>query len=388
MKRKIYALDLGNKVLKIGVGDEDESGKINLLTKLSKNIESFSDGEIIDPYSFETEIIETLKEIAYQIGEEPKEIILSLSATSFNFQRTKGKISVSEKYVTDEDIKRCLSVAKVSLNSGSYEIVFEEPIRFFLDGSQIKVRDPLGMEAHTLEVDFFVIQGLRSSLGKLRDFFKRNGIKINFVLPNPLPASYIVLSKKEKELGVILIDFGYRLFNVSIFQEGKMIDYRVFRFGLGDILEDLALDLGVDVNYVQSFLEEILKEEVKKKAKIKIGKKNYSWHNFLKLLEKKLAFYLKKNNLTDFFKKTKETIRIPSGIYIIGGGSFLPEIENLIKKYSSYPAKVGIDLMQTLNKEERIFFNVLGSLYYSQRVSSPKSLLETIKDIFKSLRGL
>jgi cell division protein FtsA len=386
MKQKIFSLDLGNKALKICVGEEDEQGKITLLTKLTKNIESFNDGEIIDPEVFEEEVINTLKDVAYQIGEEPKNLILSFISSHFQFQKAKGRVSLSERYVTDEDIRKCHLLAKASLTSTSYEILYEEPIAYFLDNLNIKVRDPLGMEARNLEVDFLVIQGLKSVVSRLRDFFNKNGLKISLILPNPLPASFILIPKKEKEQGVILVDFGYRIFNISIFQEGKLIYYQNLKFGLGDILEDLALDFSLSFDEVFSIFDEIKNyDEKQKKLKIKIGKQKMTYHNFLKLLDKKFSFYWKKNGLNDLFKKIKENYRLPSGVYLIGAGSYLPEVHFSFKKYSGYPTKIETDLYKNLNQEERIFLNAVGSIFYFQRLFRPKNFLDNLRELFFGL---
>jgi cell division protein FtsA len=391
MKQKIFGIDLGNKALKICVGEEDEQGKTILLTKLSKNIESFNDGEIIDQEAFEEEVINTLKDVAYQIGDEPKNLILSFSASHFQFQKARGRVSLSEKYVNDEDIKKCHLLAKAALASTSYEILFEEPIAYFLDNLNIKVRDPLGMEARNLEVEFLVIQGLRSVISRIRDFFNKNGFKIFLILPNPLPASFILIPKKEKEQGVILVDFGYRIFNISIFQEGKLIYYQNLRFGLGDILEDLAIDFSLSFDEMLSIFDEIKNYDEKqtpgssRKLKIKVGKQKISYHNFLKLIDKKFSFYWKKNGLNDLFKKIKENYRLPIGVYLIGAGSYLPEINLSFKKYSGYPTKIETDIYKNLNQDERIFLNAVGSIFYYQRLSQPKNFLDNLKELFFSL---
>jgi len=383
MKQKIFSLDLGNKTLKVCVGEEDEQGKITILTKLAKNIESFDNGEIIDVDVFEEEVINTLKDVAYQIGEEPKNLILSFNSSHFQFQRAKGKISLTERYVTDEDIKKCHLLAKASIASTSYEILFEEPVAYFLDNLNIKIRDPIGMEARNLEVDFVVVQGLRSVISRIKDFFSKNGLKISLILPNPLPASFILIPKKEKEQGVILVDFGYRIFNLSIFQEGKLIYYQNLKFGLGEIFEDLALDFSLSFDEMISIFDEVKNnDEQKKKLKIKIGKQKITYHNFLKLFDKKFSFYWKKNNLSDLFKKIKENYRLPIGIYLIGVGSYLPEINLSFKKYFSYPIKVENDIYKNLNSEERIFLNAVGSIYYYQRFFKPKGFWDNLKELF------
>ena len=386
MKQKIFSLDLGNKTLKICVGEEDEQGKITILTKLAKNIESFNDGEIIDPEVFEEEVINTLKDVAYQIGEEPKNLLLSFISSHFQFQRAKGRVSLTERYVTDEDIRKCHLLAKASLASTSYEILFEEPAAYFLDNLNIKVREPLGMEARSLEVDFVIIQGLKSVISRIKDFFNKNGLKISLILPNPLPASFILIPKKEKEQGVILIDFGYRLFNLSIFQEGKLIYYQNLKFGLGEILEDLALDFSLSFDEMLHIFDEVKNyDEQKKKLKIKIGKQKITYHNFLKLIDKKFSFYWKKNGLNDLFKKIKENYRLPIGIYLIGAGSYLPEINLSFKKYFNYPIKVESDIYKNLNSEERIFLNAVGSIYYYQRLFQPKGFWDNLKELFFGL---
>ena len=292
MRQKIFGVDLGNKTLKICVGEEDEQGKITILTKLAKNIESFNDGEIIDVDAFQEEVINTSKDVAYQIGDEPKNLILSFISSHFYFQKAKARVSLSEKYVTDEDIRKCHLLAKASLASTSYEILFEEPIAYFLDNLNIKVRDPLGMEARSLEIDYLVIQGLKSVISRIKDFFYKNSLNISLILPNPLPASFVLIPKKEKEQGVILVDFGYRIFNISIFQEGRLIYYQNLKFGLGDIFEDLTLDFSLNLDEIFSIFEEIKNYDEQKGStsllnkKLRIGKQRITYRNFLKIIDK------------------------------------------------------------------------------------------------------
>lgn len=385
MKGKICGLDLGDKTLKICIGEEDEQGRVNILTKLSKPIDSFKNGEIIDPDTFIEEVILPLKDIYFQIGEEPDVLVLCFSATNFLFQKAKAKISIPGRYITDEDIRRSLSLAKASLASTSYETLFEEPSAYYLDNLNLKIRDPLGMEARSLEVDLSVIQGIKSNLNKIREIFDKNNLKISLILANPIAASFVLIPKKDKEQGVILVDFGYKIFNISIFQEGKLVFYQNFDFGLGDILEDIALDFHLEVKEIENIFEEIKNfSEDKKKLKIKINKQKISYQNFLKIIEKKIYFYWKKNNFPDFFKKIRENYKLSSGVYLIGGGSYLFEITNLFKKYSGYPTKITSDIYHTLNLEEREFLNSFGAIFYYQKNYKQTSLWETIKEFFKS----
>lgn len=385
MKDKIFSLDLGNQTLKLLVVEEDENGQINILTKLNKNIESFSNGEIIDENNFLEEVIIPIKELAEQLYISLNNIILSYNASYFSFHRTKSKVAVSEKYVSENDIKKCFLIAKASLASGNYETLYEEAISYYLDGSPAKIRDPLGAEARTLEIDFCIIQALKASLNKIKDFFAKNDIVIDYILPNPIASSYVLFPKKDKELGVIIVDFGYRLFNVSVFVDGKLTFYQNIDFGLGNLIEDLAIDLGVEVKQVFEFMINISNyKDKKQKIGNKLGKERFNYHSFAKILEKKFFFYWKKHNLSQLFLKLKENYRLPSGIYLIGGGSFIPEIETSLKKYSGYLVKKNSDIYNILNKDELIYLNALGLVYFFEHNIPRKSFINRLVGFFKN----
>lgn len=387
MEQKIFSIDLGSKLLKICVGEENKQGNINILTKLSKNIDSFKNGEIIDYELFPEEVIEPLIEIGNQIGEIPQNVIVSFSSSLFIPQRARGKVSVNEKYITEEELKRVHLMAKASITSSSYEILFEEPTSYFIDNTTLKIREPLGVEAKNIEVDFFVIQYLRSTINKLKEVFNENGIKISSILPNPVPASYILFQKKEKENGVMLIDFGYRVLTVLIFQESRIAYYKSLGFGVGDIIEDLSMDLGLESTKINSLLEELngFTDEEKKKFKVKLGKDKLNYRNLTKLIEKKIINYWKKNNINDIFHKIKENYKIPYGIYLIGGGCYLPEIKEIFKKQINHQIKIETDFLKILSPKEILFINSAGLIYSYYRFIQRRSIWNSLKNFFLDL---
>jgi len=388
MRQKFFALDIGSKLFKFCIGEEDDQGSLIILTKQAKNIESFNDGEIIDYDLFKEEVIESVKNISYQVSESPNNLLISFSASYFICQKSKGRISVNDRYISQEDIKKTHLLAKASLASTSYEILFEEPISYSMDNLNIKVRDPLGMEARTLEVDFLIVQGLKSMINKIKDIFETNNLKPSLILPNPLPASYVLIPKKEKETGVILVDFGYRVFNISLFQEGKLVFFHNLKFGLGDILEDLAINFSVSAEEINLIFEQLSSSnENKKKLKIRVGRQSLTYLSFIKLFERYFSNYAKKNNLIELFRKIKDDFKIPAGIYLIGAGSYVSEIDNLLRKYCGYPIKIEVDQQKVLNFKERIFLNTLGLMFYYQRIFENKgffdNLWESLKSFFK-----
>ncbi len=389
MPEKILSIDLGNKTLKVCIGEENEKGSIDILLKISKNIESFNNGEIIDTDLFEEEVIKKIEDINKQISNEPKNLVLSFSSSFFNFQKVKGKISINDKNVSEDDIQKVHLIAKTSIASTNYEILFEEPFCYFVDNSY-KIREPLGVEARTLEVDLIVIQCFKSIIQKIKEVFETNGFKISLILPNPIPASFIILSKKEKEQGSVLVDFGYKIFTISVFQEGKLIFLKNLNFGLSNILEDLAIDLSLDFNDLINVFENLNFEDInlksnKKQKYLKFNKSKINYSKFLQILNNKLTYYFKKNNLKEIFQYLKENYKLPLGIYLIGSGTFLPYIDVFFKKQSGYAVKNNFDdILKNFNLENKdiIFFNAIGNIIYYNKKFKKVGFFESLKNIF------
>jgi cell division protein FtsA len=389
MPEKILSIDLGNKTLKACIGEENEKGSIDILLKISKNIESFNNGEIIDTDLFEEEVIKTIEDINKQISNEPKNLVLSFSSSFFNFQKIKGKISINDKNVSEDDIQKVHLIAKTSISSTNYEILFEEPFCYFVDNSY-KIREPLGVEARTLEVDLIVIQCFKSIIQKIKEVFETNGFKISLILPNPIPASFIILSKKEKEQGSVLVDFGYKIFTISVFQEGKLIFLKSLNFGLSNILEDLAIDLSLDFNDLINVFENLNFEDLnlksnKKQKYLKFNKSKINYSKFLQILNNKLTYYFKKNDLKEIFQYLKGNYKLPLGIYLIGSGTFLPYIDVFFKKQSGYAVKNNFDdILKNFNLENKdiIFFNAIGNIIYYNKKFKKVGFFESLKNIF------
>ncbi|MER3581552.1 MAG: hypothetical protein C4347_01755, partial [Patescibacteria group bacterium] len=82
MSEKFLGLDLGSKNLKLCVAEINETGELNLLTTIKKEINSFRNGEIIDDEEFNKEVIGFLKDLIFQLGIKNYKIVLSFSSST------------------------------------------------------------------------------------------------------------------------------------------------------------------------------------------------------------------------------------------------------------------------------------------------------------------
>jgi len=384
MPEKILSLDLGSRLLKVVLTEVDEKGEVHLLTQSTREVSSFKNGEIIDEELFGSEVGSYLFETLNQFEAKNLKIILSLSSSTFSFQKIKTKSLVEERYVSENDLRKCFSLARASIFSTSNEIIYEEPSKFFLDNSTTGIRNPLGLEARYLEVEINVIQIFKPFLVRLRELLKTFHIIPQVFYPNPLGASMIVLDQKTKEDGCLLLDMGYETSSFLFYFEGTINNLVVFNFGLKDLISDLLSENKLSSSDFWSFLEEVKNSPVKKQISLK-GKRKISLKELTKSFSRKLNHLFKKHEVFNLLTKQKEKQSFLGGSYLIGGAIFLPEIEALLKNLLKLPFEKAHDPKERLNDNDLIFANALGNVYlYLKTFQEPRGFFEEIIEHFKN----
>jgi len=384
MIEKVLGIDLGNKTLKLCLGEIESTGESKILTTLSREISSFKNGEIINEEEFLNEVVFFIDNFLQNLYHKHKEIsiILSFSSSTFNFQKVRPKSLVESKTIEENDIRKCRHLGRTSLISSSQEIIYEEISRFYLDGSSTPIRNPLGLEARYLEIDMTVIQIFSGFFIKLKKIFEENKIKIDFFLPNPLGASWVILDSKSKESGSLILDFGFNTLSSAYFYQGSLTSFNVFPFGLENLLNDFLNEYSLTIEDLENFFEEF-KKHPHKKTFIKIGKNKISFQNFQKILEKKLINLFKKNNFFDYFDKLKSQFPLLGGIYLIGGILIFPNVNEVFKKILKINVKEGKDLKNELKEEDFIFLNSWGNIFCFLKSSERRGFFEEILSGFK-----
>lgn len=387
MNERILGIDLGSKLLKLCLAESDQLGEVKILTTLNKEISSFRNGEIINEDDFLNEVINFLVDFLENFKSKKNRICLSFSSSTFTFQKIRPKSLVDSRYVEENDIKKCKQLGKTSLISSSQEIIYEEASKFYLDGSNTPIRNPLGLEARYLEVELGVIQVFKGFFLKLLEIFKDNKISIEVFLPNPLGASLSVLDQKNKEEGSVLIDFGFQTVSLVYFYQGAINHFQVFPFGLENILSDFLNEYNLNPEELFSFLKNL--KDVNQKKNFKLGKNKISYQSWKKFLEKKINFLFKKHGLIETIDKLKHQGPILGGIYLLGGISFFPEIEISLRKILKTPVKKAVDLKKELKEEDLIYLNAWGNtlflVKYSEKEDTFKEILSSLKRFFSNL---
>jgi len=309
-----------------------------------------------------------------------KRAFISMGGVSLSSEITTGTAipSKASGEVTGLDISKALAEAEESVHITNRRILEAIPIGFKLDGKEIMGR-PEGMHGIKLEIKVLFITCLSQHIEDLVTAMAEAGIDVMDVIPAPLAGSTIALSERQKTAGCVLVNIGAETVSASVFENGRIASLGVFSIGSVDITNDVALGLRIT-------LEEA--ESIKTGAVI---------HSFPKkkldeILDARLSdiFELIENHL----KKIKRNGLLPAGVILIGGGSHLPNVEEISKRELKLPSRAGASENQVFGKQkfrDTSWYVALGlcftegSNHYREPRGGAFKIIEEIKNFFKSI---
>jgi cell division protein FtsA len=245
-----------------------------------------------------------------------------------------------------DDLIRVEEAATAIQLAPNREILQVFPRSYSVD-SQTNIKDPVGMHGVRLEVESHIITGSVPAIKNLDRSIHQAGIAIQGQVLVPLAAARAVLTKRQKELGVALVDIGGGTTGVAVYEEGDILYSSVLPVGAGHITNDLAIGLKTSIDaaekiklkYVRAYTpkanlaEKIRIEELEGDDNV-VTRKELQNIAGARLDE---IFQLVRAEL----RKLGKEVMLPGGVVLTGGGAKMAGIEDLAKEALSLPAVVG-----------------------------------------------
>ncbi len=361
----ITSLDIGSSSIKmVSVSKKAEEEGFEILGQEEMPSAGVRKGVVVDPPKV-SEIIFSLKgKIEEGLGQRVEDVYVNINGSHLFSVPSRGLVSVSraDQKISKEDIERVIQAAKtISFSSKNKEIIVIFARDFIVDGEK-GVKEPAGMEGVRLEVETTAVCGFSPYIRNLNQAVAEAGLEIKASIPTFLASAKAVLTPKEKELGVCVLDIGAGTTNLAVFEEGDLIHSAVFPIGSANITNDLAICLKTDIDTAERIKLEFgncwpsLAKQKRKSSggkKIKIG--DFTEESSSSSGEKSLVFSEKelrdivKARVSEIFDLTAKELKkisrqklLPAGIVITGGGSKLPGIKELAKKEFQLPVRIGV----------------------------------------------
>ncbi len=316
------------------------------------------------------------KELAERTAGIPVEhAFISINGNHVHSQFSKGVVAVSraDGEISEEDASRVIIASQAISMPNNREIIDVIPCNYTIDGQE-QIKDPIGMNGVRLEVNALVIEGSAPFIKNLYKCIQHCGIDIDDLVFSPLAAAKAVLSKRQRELGVVVIDIGKGTTGISVFEDGNILHSAIIPIGAGHITNDIAIGLRTSIDVAEKIKLEygtVLAVEINKKDKIDLSQID---ENEEGIFTRKYVAEIIKARVEEIFimidkelKKINRSGMLPAGSVITGGGAKMPGIVAIAKETLRLPAQIGfpIELNGIIDRvDDPSFATVMGLIMW------------------------
>ncbi len=290
-----------------------------------------------------------LGEAERMAGYEVHSAYISINGSQILSTKTEGMIAVGtvEHEISEGDLNRVEDVAVTGRIPANRDVLDVIPLEYALDG-QGGIKDPLGMSGARLEMRANVISALTPNCENLKKSMTSADVAVEAMIPTAVASARAVLTERQKENGVAVIDFGATTTSVAVYEEGDLQYVGVVPAGSNNITNDLAIVLAIDPEMAEEIKMRFITgnfsdEPSKKSATIKLGREGKE-----RFFERSEIDSVVKARLDEIFgeirkklKSAKYDQRLPEGIILTGGGANMRDIDLFVKDALEASVKIG-----------------------------------------------
>ncbi len=271
---------------------------------------------------------------------------ISINGSHILSTHADGMIAVggNNHEITDEDLARIEEVATLGKVPANREILEVIPHSYKLDG-QDNIKNPLGMTGTRLEIDAHVVSVLAPHLMNLQKAAETAKVNPRSIIIAGVAAARAVLTERQIENGVVLIDIGGETTNVAIYEEGDLRFTAVIPIGGVNITNDLAIGLKIDPEIAEKIKLEHASAVTSGDTSgisIKHNDEIYSFNiaDIDEIVEARLEEIFE--GINNELKRAGRAGKLPSGAVLTGGTAQLKGIADYAKDSLGLAVRVGV----------------------------------------------
>ncbi len=346
----ITSIDLGSSVVRCVVADVFEDGEqIRILGVGVAQSRGMRRGAVVDVNDAADSIAEAVEKAEQMSGESVKGAIVSIGGAGISVTESQGVIAISraDGEVNEDDVVRVIEAAQAVSIPTNNEIIHVIPRSFRLD-DQKDIKEPIGLRGVRLEVNAVIVEAPSAHVKNLTNAMERADVSITDFIIEPLAAAESTLTKKQKELGVVLVNLGASTTSIAVYEEGELFHTAVLPVGSDFITHDIAIGLRTEIDiaekikfeYGSADMESVNKKDLIDLSHIDESETEPVYHyHVLEIIQARL------DEIFDLVVKELESIGkdqlLPAGAVLTGGGAHMPHIVEFAKDKLRLPVTIG-----------------------------------------------
>lgn len=383
----IVGVDIGTSKVCTVIGQVNRSNHIDVLGYSSAPCNGVKKGIVVDIESTAHAIRQATEQAEQMAGLSVSSVYINITGSNVSVINSRGvtEISNNQKEINYTDLEKVLKAAKDVDIPADKKVIDIIPYQYIIDGYD-QIVDPIGMIGTSLEIDCQIVAGSVTSVQNLIRSVERAGYNVDGIVIEAAATSETMLTPDEKELGVLLIDVGAGMTDISIFKGKRLIFYDSIPIGGEHITNDIAIGLKVPYNEADKIKRQYglaLTSLIHNDQEISIASMNESKVRSMNISE---IVEIIEARVTEVFSLINDTLekvgikdRISAGAIICGEGVTVYDGSiQLGTKILNMPIKVGV--LKGTNIMKSTYGVALGIVKYMSGVKH-------IKNVASSVRG-
>lgn len=341
-------IDIGSTKVITTVGKIDDNSIDIIGVGLSPNL-GMRKGVIVDIDETVSAISASLEEAERMSGLPIEKAVIGITGPHIEAEKSRGVIAVSRQdgEISKEDVSRALEAARAIPSKPNREVLHVLPRYYVVDSSET-IKDPIGMVGIRLEVEANIISSSSNALKSIMRSLEQAGVQASEVIFSPLASSRLLLSKRQIEIGVMIVDIGANTTSYAVFEDGELSSCGVIPVGSMHITNDIAIGLRTNLDLAETIKTKYgycLPDKVNEKDELDLSKIDPKEEGKAELryissiVEARLneIFLMIRDNL----ERENCNVSLPAGIVLTGGGARIEGLVEMTKETMRLPAQLG-----------------------------------------------
>ena len=344
----IASLDIGSSKVRTVVGVLEEGKKLPHIigVGVSPSI-GMRKGAVIDIEETILNITAALEDAERMSGVPLHHVFIGIGGSHIEAFNSKGVIAIGGNEIYDDDVNRAIEAAQAVSMPANRRILRIIPKAYAVD-DQTGIKHPVGMTGIRLEVDAHIITGQTQIVNNIEKCIHQSGVDIDDIIPTILATAEAVLTKRQKELGVVVVDVGAGSTSMVVFEEGSALHTSFLPVGGESVTNDIAIGLRTSIDTAEKIKIEYgttIPNDVNDRETIdlslisKIDSQKVSKKHMSEIIQARYheIFVMVKDEL----RSINRDGMLPAGVILTGAGVKMPGTIDLAREVLGLPVQIG-----------------------------------------------
>ncbi len=337
----VIALDIGTAVVKALVVELDpdmQKGRVLGVGRKPQTLGDMHSGAIADIAGVVRNSADAIEEAVQQAGVQPEQVILGIAGelvkgttTTVRYQRARPqtKIDLPElknilhkvQWKAFDKVRKQLA-DETGLNEIDVKLINAVLVDVTIDGH--RVTNPIGFQGKDMKIVIFNAYAPLVHLGALQSIAAELSLDLLNIAAEPYAVARSIGLEEAGEFSAIFIDVGGGTTDIAVVSNGGIEGTRMFALGGRAFTKRLSDVLGTSFEEAEKIKLDYsagkLTGEKKEKVQSALRKDAQVWRDGIEI------------SLAEF----EDMDLLPSRILMCGGGSYLPELKDILESSDWY----------------------------------------------------